>query len=91
MRNEKIGYKIREQTLQRVPFLLVAGDKERDAGAIAIRSRDGEDLGVLPLAQAVAYLKGVAKAPDFAARQAVLQALCARLGVHFNALARNEP
>ncbi len=91
VRNEKIGYKIREQTLQRVPFLLVAGDKERDAGAIAIRSRDGEDLGVLPLAQAVAYLKGVAKAPDFAARQAVLQALCARLGVHFNALDRNEP
>ncbi|MBL8466226.1 threonine--tRNA ligase [Methyloversatilis discipulorum] len=80
VRNEKIGYKIREQTLQRVPFLLVAGGKERDAGSIALRSRDGEDLGVLPLQQAVAHLQTATQAPDQAARQAAQDALIARLG-----------
>jgi threonyl-tRNA synthetase len=47
LRNEKIGYKIREHTLQRVPFLLVVGDRERDSGTIAVRARSGEDLGVM--------------------------------------------
>ena len=47
LRNEKIGYKIREHTLQRVPYLLVAGDRERDQGLIAVRSRSGEDLGTM--------------------------------------------
>jgi len=51
LRNEKIGYKIREHTLQKVPLLLVAGDRERDAGTLAVRSRAGEDLGSLTLAQ----------------------------------------
>lgn len=78
--NEKIGYKIREQTLQRVPFLLVAGGKEREAGTIAIRSRDGEDIGVLPLDQALSYLQTATQAPDFTARRETLQRLCARLG-----------
>jgi threonyl-tRNA synthetase len=50
LRNEKIGYKIREHTLQKVPFLLVAGDRERDQGTIAVRTRAGEDLGVMSLA-----------------------------------------
>jgi len=78
--NEKIGYKIREQTLQRVPFLLVAGSKEIKAGAIAIRSRDGEDLGVLPLDQALRYLQTATQTPDFVARREAQQRLCARLG-----------
>ena len=47
LRNEKIGYKIREHTLQRVPYLLVAGDREREQGLIAVRSRSGEDLGTM--------------------------------------------
>jgi threonyl-tRNA synthetase len=47
LRNEKVGYKIREHTLQRVPYLLVAGDREREQGLIAVRSRSGEDLGTM--------------------------------------------
>lgn len=49
LRNEKIGYKIREHTLQRVPYLLVAGDREKEQGMIAVRTRSGEDLGAMPL------------------------------------------
>ncbi len=49
LRNEKIGFKIREHTIQRIPYLLVAGDKEVEAGTLAIRDRNGKDLGVLPL------------------------------------------
>jgi len=45
LRNEKIGFKIREHTLKRVPYLLVVGDKEMENGEIAIRTRSGEDLG----------------------------------------------
>jgi threonyl-tRNA synthetase len=45
LRNEKIGFKIREHTLQRVPFLVVVGDREAEAGTVAVRSRSGEDLG----------------------------------------------
>ncbi len=45
LRNEKIGFKIREHTLQRVPYLLVCGDKEVDQGAVAVRTRRGVDLG----------------------------------------------
>ena len=47
LRNEKIGYKIREHTMQRVPYLLVAGDREREQGLVAVRSRSGEDLGTM--------------------------------------------
>jgi len=49
LRNEKIGFKIREHSMQRVPYLLVAGDKEVEAGTIAVRDRSGKDLGVLSL------------------------------------------
>ena len=49
LRNEKIGYKIREHTLQRVPYLLVIGDREKDNGQVAVRSRAGEDIGVMSL------------------------------------------
>ncbi|GAA0859206.1 threonine--tRNA ligase [Aliiglaciecola litoralis] len=45
LRNEKIGFKIREHTLRRVPFLLVVGDKEMESGEVAVRSRKGDDLG----------------------------------------------
>ena len=50
LRNEKIGYKIREHTLQRVPYLLVVGDRERDNGMVAVRTRGGEDLGTMTVA-----------------------------------------
>jgi threonyl-tRNA synthetase len=50
LRNEKITYKIREHSLQKVPFILVLGDKEREAGAVAVRARGNKDLGVMSLA-----------------------------------------
>ncbi|MEP6633124.1 MAG: threonine--tRNA ligase [Luteimonas sp.] len=56
LRNEKIGYKIREHTLQRVPYLLVVGDREKENGAIAVRTRAGEDLGTMPVAEFVSRL-----------------------------------
>ncbi|MBU6491581.1 MAG: threonine--tRNA ligase [Burkholderiales bacterium] len=49
LRNEKISYKIREHALQKVPYLLVVGDKERDANVVAVRARGGVDLGTLSL------------------------------------------
>ena len=49
LRNEKIGYKIREHTLMRIPYLLVVGDREMENEAIAVRTRDGKDLGSVPL------------------------------------------
>ncbi|WP_127347940.1 threonine--tRNA ligase [Pseudidiomarina mangrovi] len=57
LRNEKIGFKIREHTLKRVPYLLVVGDKEVDNGAVAVRTRRGEDLGVMSVEQVIALLK----------------------------------
>jgi threonyl-tRNA synthetase len=50
LRNEKITYKIREHSLQKVPYILVAGDKEKASGAVAVRARGNVDLGVMPLA-----------------------------------------
>jgi threonyl-tRNA synthetase len=50
LRNEKITYKIREHSLQKVPYILVAGDKEKASGAVAVRARGNLDLGVMPLA-----------------------------------------
>ena len=47
LRNEKIGYKIREHSMQRIPYILVAGDRERDQGLVSVRSRSGEDLGTM--------------------------------------------
>jgi len=47
LRNEKIGFKIREHTLQRVPYLLVVGDREKENGTVAVRTRSGEDLGTM--------------------------------------------
>lgn len=49
LRNEKIGFKIREHTLQRTPYLLVVGDREMESRSVAVRTRGGEDLGSMPL------------------------------------------
>jgi threonyl-tRNA synthetase len=56
LRNEKIGFKIREHTVQKVPFLLVAGDREVEAGLLAVRSRSGEDLGSMSIDQVGEFL-----------------------------------
>jgi len=50
LRNEKIGYKIREHTLEKVPYLLVVGDREKETGAVSVRARSGEDLGSMSIA-----------------------------------------
>ncbi|GBU09244.1 threonyl-tRNA synthetase [Gammaproteobacteria bacterium] len=49
LRNEKIGYKIRESTINRIPFMLVAGDREQENGLIAVRTREGQDLSTMNL------------------------------------------
>jgi threonyl-tRNA synthetase len=49
LRNEKIAYKIREHSLQKVPYILVVGDKEKANGTVAVRARGNRDLGVMPL------------------------------------------
>ena len=56
LRNEKITYKIREHSLQKVPYILVAGDKEKASGAVAVRARGNLDLGVMPLRDFAAKL-----------------------------------
>ena len=56
LRNEKIGYKIREHSAQRIPYQLVIGDKEKQAGKVAIRRR-GEDLGQMTVAEFIAYMQ----------------------------------
>ncbi|WP_206861318.1 threonine--tRNA ligase [Lysobacter changpingensis] len=57
LRNEKIGYKIREHTLQRVPYLLVVGDREKENGQIAVRTRGGEDLGTMTVSDFASRLR----------------------------------
>lgn len=49
LRNEKIGFKIREHTLQRIPYLVIVGDREADSNEVAVRTREGDDLGSMPL------------------------------------------
>ena len=51
LRNEKIGFKIREHTIHKVPYLAVIGDKEVESGTVAVRTRTGEDLGAMSLEQ----------------------------------------
>ena len=53
-RNEKIGYKIREAQLQKIPYMLIVGDKELASGSVAVRSRDAGDLGTVPLDKFIA-------------------------------------
>ena len=50
LRNEKINYKIREHTMQKVPYILVVGDQEKADGAVAVRARGNHNLGAMPLA-----------------------------------------
>jgi threonyl-tRNA synthetase len=59
LRNEKIGFKIREHTLSRVPYLLVTGDRELENEQIAVRSREGEDLGIMSVEEFIQYLEKV--------------------------------
>jgi len=58
LRNEKIGFKIREHTLQRVPYQLVVGDKELESNTVAVRTRAGEDLGSMTLDELLERLTG---------------------------------
>ena len=56
LRNEKIGFKIREHTIKRVPYLLVVGDRESENNEVAVRTRSGQDLGSMPIETLVAGL-----------------------------------
>jgi len=62
LRNEKISYKIREHSLQKLPYQLVVGDKEKQAGTVAVRTRGGEDLGAMALDAFIARLSEEASA-----------------------------
>jgi threonyl-tRNA synthetase len=66
LRNEKISFKIREHSLQKLPYQLVVGDKEKQAGNVAVRTRGGEDLGAMPLDAFIARLQSEAKVPSTA-------------------------
>ncbi len=57
LRNEKIGFKIREHTLSRVPYLLVVGDREMENGTVAVRTRSGEDLGSMAVEELLEMVK----------------------------------
>ena len=56
LRNEKIGYKIREAQMQKVPYMLIVGDKEAEAGTVSVRTRGGVDLGAMALGEFTAKL-----------------------------------
>uniref|UniRef100_UPI00272FBA2F His/Gly/Thr/Pro-type tRNA ligase C-terminal domain-containing protein n=1 Tax=Faecalibaculum rodentium TaxID=1702221 RepID=UPI00272FBA2F len=56
VRNEKIGKKIREATLEKVPYMLVVGDRDIENGTVSVRHRSGEDLGAMSLDQFAALL-----------------------------------
>ena len=62
LRNEKITYKIREHSLQKLPYQLIVGDKERAASTVSVRNRKGEDLGAMPLAALLERLHEEARA-----------------------------
>jgi threonyl-tRNA synthetase len=65
-RNEKLGYKVRAAQLEKVPYMLVAGDKEAANGTVAPRSRSGEQLPVMPVDEMIERLKreAVPSGPD---------------------------
>jgi len=56
--------KIREAQLQKVPYMLVVGNKEQEANAVAVRQRAGDDLGAMPVAEFLARVQGESKLPD---------------------------
>ena len=57
LRNEKIGFKIREKTLERIPYMLVLGDKEVESGSVNVRTREGENLGVMSIAEFITLVQ----------------------------------
>jgi threonyl-tRNA synthetase len=57
LRNEKITYKIREHSLQKLPYQIIVGDKEQQADRVAVRTRGGNDLGSMPLESLVERLR----------------------------------
>ena len=67
LRNEKITYKIREHSLQKLPYLLVAGEREMQSKQVAVRTRKGEDLGSMPIQALIERLAGEVKARGSAA------------------------
>jgi threonyl-tRNA synthetase len=60
LRNEKISYKIREHSLQKLPYQLIVGEKEKAAEKVAVRTRAGEDLGQMSLTEFIARLESEA-------------------------------
>lgn len=62
LRNEKITYKIREHSVQKLPYIVVVGDKERDANTVAVRARGNVDLGVMSIDTLVEHLKNEVEA-----------------------------
>ena len=58
LRNEKIGFKIRERTLERIPFMLILGDKEVESGTVNVRTRTGDNLGSMNLDDFIKILDG---------------------------------
>jgi threonyl-tRNA synthetase len=58
LRNEKIGFKIREHTLHKIPYLLVVGDKEKETNTVAVRTRKGDDLGTMSVDEFIGILEG---------------------------------
>jgi threonyl-tRNA synthetase len=61
LRNEKIGFKIREAQMMKIPYMLVIGDKEAESGQVAVRTRTGADLGAMALSELIAKLHGEIK------------------------------
>ncbi len=57
LRNEKIGFKIREKTLERIPYMLVLGDKEVESGSVNVRTREGENLGVMSVPEFITLVQ----------------------------------
>ena len=56
-RNEKIGYKIREAQLEKLPYMLIIGDKEKEEGTVSVRMREKGDIGSMPLSEFAARVK----------------------------------
>jgi threonyl-tRNA synthetase len=57
-RNEKLGYRIREAQVRKVPYMLVVGEREKQSGTVSLRHRTGEDVGAVSLARVLADLSG---------------------------------
>jgi threonyl-tRNA synthetase len=57
--NEKLGYKIRQAQMQKIPYMLVIGDKEVEAQSVAPRTREGQNLGSLPVDEFIAFVQGI--------------------------------